>query len=219
MGLAIKVGKDGKYIRPSKEDIQREKSRMDRLRRRREDVKRKRAEEKRLDRKNVRTPPGKPGVGIGRKNLTRKVPGTKAPGSGTRVRRPAPISAAEMRKRQRSAAIKKLREEQAKKRPTVKKKATRVTTNTTRKNPMVKAPGSGTRVKRPLKIGQQPNITAADMKNVKSLPSSKVKRGPRGAVGSAGRPKPLAPQFRKTLVNKLNQRAMKMIRGGRKRGL
>ena len=49
-----------------------------------------------------------------------------------------------------------------------------------RKDPTVKAPGSGTRVKRPLKglrKGQQPNITAADLKNVKSLPSSKVKKG------------------------------------------
>ena len=75
------------------------------------------------------------------------------------------------RKRARVAAIKKLREEQAKKRPTVREKATR------RKKPTVKAPGSGTIVKRPLKKGQQPNITAADLKNVKSLPSSKVKRG------------------------------------------
>jgi len=129
MSLVFRVGKDGKPILPSKEDIQREKSRMDRLKRRAADYKRKRREEKRLDRKNVRTPPGKPGVGIGRKNLTRKVPGTKAPGSGTRVRRPAPgfkpLSAAEMAKAQRRAAIKKLREEQAKKRPTVKKKATR----------------------------------------------------------------------------------------------
>ena len=68
--------------------------------------------------------------------------------------------------------IKKLKEEQAKKRPKVQRPRT-----PGRKDPTVKAPGSGTIVKRPLKKGQQPNITAADMKNVKSLPSSKVKKG------------------------------------------
>ena len=154
MSLVFRVGKDGKPILPSKEDIQREKSRMDRLRRRREDFKRKRREEKRLDRKNVRVPPGKPGVGIGRKKQTRTKRGDAA-------------AAAKLRE----FALKKLREGQVKKekakrverprgsrtglrvtpkQPSTPKIAPKTLNNTgRRKVPGVKAPGSGTRVRRP----------------------------------------------------------------------
>tara|TARA_B100000212_G_C27219920_1_gene466791 strand:- start:59 stop:664 length:606 start_codon:yes stop_codon:yes gene_type:complete len=158
MSLVIRRDKDGNFIRPSKEDIQREKSRMDRLKRRAADYKRKRREEKRLDRKNVRTPPGKPGVGIGRKV-------TKTTGK----RLSAKDKAAALKLRE--VALKKAREGQVKKeKATERPRGSRTgltvtprrpkppgtpritkTLNRTgrRKNPAVKAPGSGTKVRRP----------------------------------------------------------------------
>ena len=173
MSLVVRFDKDGKRIPFTKTEIERERKRRERHKRRSEDYKRKRREEKRLDRKNVRTPPGKPGVGIGR-----KVTKTKAPRSGRRAG-PGfkPLSAAEMAKAQRRAAIKKLREEQAKKRPTEKKKAT-----PRRKVPGLKPTGSGNRKK---------------------------------PVGILNRTNPVTKKF----MSRLNQRATKMTRGGRRRGL
>lgn len=146
MSLVVRFDKDGKRIPFTKEEINRERERRDRYKRRAADSKRKRREEKRLDRKNVRVPPGKPGVGIGRKKQTRTKRGDAA-------------AAAKLRE----FALKKLKEGQVKKekakrveRPKGSRTGLRVTpklpSTPRRKVPGVKAPGSGTRVRRPAPV-------------------------------------------------------------------
>ena len=193
MSLAIRRDKDGNFIRPSKEDIQREKSRMDRLKRRAADYKRKKAEEKRLDRKNVRTPPGKPGVGIGRKKQTRTKRGDAA-------------AAAKLRE----FALKKLREGQVKKekakrveRPGGSRTGLRVTpkkpSTPRRKVPGIKVPGSGTRVRRPAPgFPKGPSTPRRKVPGVKAPGSgTRVRRKP---VGILDRKNPVTRKFMNRLV-------------------
>ena len=185
MSLAIRRDKDGNFIRPSKEDIQREKSRMDRLKRRAADYKRKKAEEKRLDRKNVRTPPGKPGVGV--KRTTGKRLSAKDKAAALKLR---------------EFALKKIREGQVKKEKAKKierPKGSRTGLRVTPRKPGVKAPGSGTRVRRPAPgFPKGPSTPRRKVPGVKAPGSgTRVRRKP---VGILDRKNPVTRKFMNRLV-------------------